>query len=230
MHVSHCYTGFGAHKMTGRYVSYLKITTGRLQRGFRSASQICNEASKSEKTWPSYYSLFPQTFKSGPPPHGPFAIDVRKLRNEFLKLQSKTHPDLARTEEDKSQYESASSQLNKAYSTLASPLSRAVYLLESGGMGIAEDAGRKMPQDPELLTEVYELLEEIENCQSEEEIGELSSSIDNRIRITEKELAESFDAHDLQRAKTATITMKYWVNIKEALKEWELGKPFRMLH
>ncbi|KAK9240476.1 hypothetical protein V1525DRAFT_395077 [Lipomyces kononenkoae] len=221
---------FGRHGTLGRLVHLGQCSAPSPFREFRKSSYIYDKDVESGKIEPSYYSLFPQTLKSGAPPNGPFAVDVRKLRREFLKLQSKTHPDLARTEEDKSQYESASSQLNKAYSTLASPLSRALYLLESVGMGIEEDAGREMPQDPELLMEVYELLEEIENCQSEEQAADLSSSIESRIRRTEKEVEESFDAQDLAMAKKSTVTLKYWVNIREALKEWEPGKPFRMVH
>ncbi|KAK9486566.1 hypothetical protein V1527DRAFT_463676 [Lipomyces starkeyi] len=231
MITSRYYARCGGHGTLVRRGPTLKTSTSTSWlREFRKSSHMYNGDSKSEKIGPSYYSLFPQTLKSGPPPNGPFAVDVRKLRSEFLKLQSRTHPDLARTDADKSQYELASSQLNKAYSTLASPLSRALYLLESVGMGVEEDAARKMPQDPELLMEVYELLEEIENCQSEEEAADLSSSIEARINMTEKEVEESFNTHDLARAKNSTITLQYWVNIREALKEWEPGKPFRMVH
>ncbi|KAK9365152.1 hypothetical protein V1509DRAFT_634151 [Lipomyces kononenkoae] len=230
MNLSRYYARFGRLVSLDRLVPLRQCCVPSSLRQFRKSSYMCDKDVESGKREPSYYSLFPQTLKSGAPPNGPFAVDVRKLRREFLKLQSKTHPDLARTEADKSQYESASSQLNKAYSTLASPLSRALYLLESVGMGIEENAGQNMPQDPELLMEVYDLLEEIENCQSEERAADLSSSIESRIRKTEKEVEESFDAQDLRRAKESTVTLKYWVSIREALKEWEPGKPFRMVH
>lgn len=41
-----------------------------------------------------YYALFPQTLPAGAPPDGPFDIDVRALRREFLQLQAASHPDL----------------------------------------------------------------------------------------------------------------------------------------
>lgn len=46
-----------------------------------------------EKPLP-YYALFPQTLPGGAPPDGPFDIDVRALRREFLQLQAASHPDL----------------------------------------------------------------------------------------------------------------------------------------
>ncbi|KAK4140023.1 HSCB C-terminal oligomerization domain-containing protein [Dichotomopilus funicola] len=42
---------------------------------------------------PAYYALFPQTLPDGPPPAGKFAIDLRALRAEFLRLQAASHPD-----------------------------------------------------------------------------------------------------------------------------------------
>ncbi|KAK9478610.1 hypothetical protein V1514DRAFT_330566 [Lipomyces japonicus] len=178
----------------------------------------------------TYYSYFPQTVPSGPPPRGSFAIDIKRLRREFLQLQSKTHPDLARTEEERLKFESASSQLNKAYSTLSGVLTRALYLLELNKKHIAEDSGRTVIQDPELLAEVYEILERIEECTSEDEVKNLEDYISGRVLAEENGVEHAFETNDLDVAKDATIRLKYWVNIREALKEWEPGQPFKMVH
>ncbi|KAK9453038.1 hypothetical protein V1511DRAFT_506352 [Dipodascopsis uninucleata] len=182
------------------------------------------------KTGRTLYSLFPNSLPEGPPPNGPFEINIRELRSEFLKLQAKTHPDLAPKEEDKERFELESSKLNKAYSTLRDPLHRALYLLELNGMEISEDEGRKMPQDPELLMMVYEMLEEIEEAGSEEDIEGTKERLDGLINYAEESITKAFDTHDLETAKQATIELKYWTNIRESLKEWEPGKPIRMVH
>ncbi|KAK9468688.1 hypothetical protein V1512DRAFT_257673 [Lipomyces arxii] len=178
----------------------------------------------------TYYTLFPDTLRDGPPPKGAFDLNARELRREFLRLQSKTHPDLARTEEDRVLYESASSELNKAYSTLVSPLSRALYLLDLGGHGISEETGRTMPQDLTLLMEVYELLERIEEAETEEQVLDIKKEVENRIRETETAVASAFNSNSIIEARKATVVLKYWVNVRDALKEWEPGQEFRMVH
>ncbi|KAK3066099.1 hypothetical protein LTS18_002030, partial [Coniosporium uncinatum] len=58
-----------------------------------SAAPTTSSSSSSSTTKPTHYGLFPLTFPSGPPPASPFTIEPRALRNEFLQLQAKTHPD-----------------------------------------------------------------------------------------------------------------------------------------
>ncbi|KAK9450401.1 uncharacterized protein V1518DRAFT_413756 [Limtongia smithiae] len=176
----------------------------------------------------SLYELFPKTFPQGAPPNGAFSVDPRALRSEFLRLQALTHPDHARTEEDKAAFETQSALLNKAYSTLRAPLPRAVYLLELRQMHVTED--ENLGQDPELLMQVYELLERIEECGSEEEVGKVGEEVAGFIATSEAEVEAAFDADDIEAAKVATIRLRYWVNIREALKEWQPGQPFRMVH
>ncbi|KAK9381500.1 uncharacterized protein V2V93DRAFT_367115 [Kockiozyma suomiensis] len=182
---------------------------------------------KAEST---HYSLFPKTLKDGPPPTGRFAIDTRELRKEFLNLQSKNHPDLARNETEREQSEELSADINRAYSTLASTLHRANYLLELHNLSLAEDAGRTMPQDPELLTDVYDVLERIEDCVADGEAEEIQTLVDQKILDAETKVEEVFNSNDLDNAQNAVIVLRYWVNIRESLKEWEPGQVFRMIH
>ncbi|KAK7203085.1 DnaJ domain protein [Myxozyma melibiosi] len=178
----------------------------------------------------TYYSLFPKTLKDGPPPKGPFAINNRELRREFLELQSQNHPDLARSEAEKESSDKISSEINKAYSTLSSVLHRATYLLELHGLTLAEDAGRTMPQDPELLMEVYDVLEDIEECETDDEVERIQEQVTEKIADAEKRVEQVFDTNDLENAQQAVTVLRYWVNIKDSLKEWEPGRPFRMIH
>ncbi|EAQ89385.1 hypothetical protein CHGG_06004 [Chaetomium globosum CBS 148.51] len=102
---------------------------------------------------PTYYALFPETLPDGPPPTGKFPIDLRALRNEFLRLQAASHPDFHHSASQTSptpptqgnnnnnntntksaarlHAEATSAQINAAYKTLSSPLLRAHWLAMS---------------------------------------------------------------------------------------------------
>ncbi|KUI65986.1 J-type co-chaperone JAC1, mitochondrial [Cytospora mali] len=126
-----------------------------------------------------YYALFPQTLPDGAPPDGPFDIDVRALRREFLQLQAASHPDYhhsaqtttttttTTTTEDPStpskttssskshseprrKAEALSSHINSAYKTLSSPLLRAQYILaERYGIDLAGDEASRISGPPD---------------------------------------------------------------------------------
>ncbi|KAI4141620.1 MAG: hypothetical protein LQ340_007587 [Diploschistes diacapsis] len=176
----------------------------------------------------SHYDLFPSTLQAGPPPDGPFAIDTRKLRNEFLQLQAKAHPDLHQGS-DKARAEGLSSLINEAYKTLQSPLLRAQYLLSLRGIDVAEDETAKV-EDPELLMEVLEVRETIEGAQSEEELLPLKKTNEKRIEGSVAVLGMAFREDDLVRAKEEAVRLRYWANIKESLDAWEKGKPVVVIH
>ncbi|KAI1655262.1 Co-chaperone Hsc20 [Daldinia decipiens] len=179
----------------------------------------------------SHYDLFPQTLPQGPPPKGRFAIDVRALRREFLALQATAHPDLARGgASSKRRAEAASAYINEAYRTLAEPLARAQYLLRQrwGIDAAGEDAGRV--EDAELLMLVLETREAIEEAGCEEELEALRAENEARIRESEDRLARAFEGDDGEAARREVTRLRYWVNIREAVRDWEEGKPVVLQH
>ncbi|KAH8145076.1 uncharacterized protein LAJ45_10856 [Morchella importuna] len=186
-------------------------------------------SSNGPKVPPTYYSLFPNTLPLGPPPSGPFDLDPRALRQEFFKLQQLTHPDTVTDPTLKRQAEGGSAYLNRAYSTLLSPLHRAQYILQLRGIDVAEDENLKM-DDQELLMEVLEAREEIEEAQSEEDLWPMKVINEERIRGSLKRLGELFKEDDLENAKVETVRLRYWVNIRESLNSWEKGKPVVLAH
>ncbi|KAI0850580.1 Co-chaperone Hsc20 [Daldinia vernicosa] len=179
----------------------------------------------------SHYDLFPQTLPQGPPPKGRFAIDVRALRREFLALQATAHPDLAPPgASSKRRAEAASSRINDAYRTLADPLSRAQYLLRLrwGIDAAGEEAARV--EDPELLMLVLETREAIEEAEAEEDLEGLRAENEARIRESEDRLARAFEEDDGERARREVTRLRYWVNIRDAVRDWEEGKPVVLQH
>ena len=176
----------------------------------------------------THYEYFPNTIPSGPPPQGPFVIDVRELRKEFLQLQAKAHPDRHQGE-NKARAEGASARINEAYKTLQNPLLRAQYLLALKGVQVAEDETARV-DDPDLLMEVLEMRETIEAAEEEEELKPLEKINNLKIAESEKLLEEAFKADDIASAKEEAIKLRYWINIKESLDAWEKGKPVILVH
>lgn len=196
--------------------------------------------SQPPKTLP-YYSLFPQTLPHGPPPSGPFDIDVRALRREFLTLQAASHPDFhhhASTTASSSSNSSTSSHsaararaeatsahINAAYRTLADPLTRGQYLLrEQHGIDLAGDESTGAGNvEQEVLLAVMEAREEIESAKSEEELQELRKMNEERLEETVRRLGEAFERGDVEMAKREGVRLRYWRNVRESIDAWEEG-------
>jgi len=190
----------------------------------QSPLQWCRLASTSAQ---SYYDLFPLTVPSGPPPAGSFKIDNRKLRNEFLQLQARAHPD-RHPQERKTQAEALSSRINNAYKTLSDPLLRAQYLLSLHyGTDVSSDEAAKLDggdsqqgEDAELLMTVMEAREVIEDAESEDQLLSVRKENDERVSNTVRILEKAFDEGDWETARQETVRLRYWVGIGESIKEW----------
>ncbi|CAG8978809.1 hypothetical protein HYALB_00012209 [Hymenoscyphus albidus] len=176
----------------------------------------------------THYEFFPKTLPKGPPPSGPFHIDARELRAEFLQLQAVAHPD-RHGAHLKLRAEATSARINEAYKTLQNPLLRTQYLLSQRGIDVAEDETAKT-EDAELLMEVLDAREEIENAQAEEELVDMKRVNEERIRVSEEVLDGAFQRDDMKVATAEAVRLRYWVNIKESLDAWEKGKPVVLVH
>ncbi|KAI5926332.1 Co-chaperone Hsc20 [Camillea tinctor] len=187
-------------------------------------------AEKQKKTYVSHYDFFPKTLPQGPPPRGPFAIDTRALRREFLALQGAAHPDLHPPGHLKARAEAASARINEAYRTLSGPLPRAQHLLAlRGAADAAADEAAKV-EDPELLMLVLETREAIEEAGAEEELEPLRVENERRIGESEEVLERAFAEDDLETAAREVVRLRYWVNIAECIRNWERGKPVVLEH
>ncbi|KAK3355764.1 hypothetical protein B0H65DRAFT_57582 [Neurospora tetraspora] len=203
----------------------------------------------SDKPIPRYYALFPTTLPLGPPPSGPFAIDLRALRREFLRLQAASHPDFHHSanqfdsngnggNSDESllqrrKAEATSSLINSAYKTLSSPLLRAQYLLkELYDIDLAGDESTDYQNgsDPTLLMTVLEARELIDDAKTEEDLVPVREENEARIRESEEALKEAFAREDVEAATRECVKLRYWMGIREGCDEWEEGKGFVMHH
>ncbi len=184
----------------------------------------------------SYYNLFPKTFPNGPPPTGPFIFNLKQLRKEFLTLQSKTHPDYASNEEDRQKYEHQSSLLNKAYETLSKPLLRAQHLLKlNKNIDLLNDDEAKKYSTNDIdnnnvLLTIMEIHELIDEAETEDDVKSIKSENNERIKKCEEKLNELFKDEDYDEAARIAIQLRYWVNIRNGLKNWEPGQSFDITH
>ncbi|KAL5615352.1 hypothetical protein BROUX41_005400 [Berkeleyomyces rouxiae] len=176
----------------------------------------------------TFYDIFPKTLPLGPPPHGHFQVDVRALRREFLRLQAQAHPDL-HAEKDKVRAQGMSALINTAFKTLSNPLLRAQYLLGLRGINPGEDE-RARVDDPELLMTVMEAHEKIQEATSEADLETLNKENEDRIKASEAILEMAFKEDAIPAAVTESVQLRYWVNIRESIHNWEPGKPATLQH
>lgn len=185
----------------------------------------------------NYYTIFPRTIPTGPPPSSPFSISTSDLRREFLQLQGLVHPDKYPSGEAKQHAEALSARINEAYRTLSDPLQRAQYLLrEWHGIDVtAEDAATKHALDAQTLMEVMEVQETIEEVgatpEGEAEIEALKKENDLRVNVCVGALSGAFDKGDIEGARKECIRLRFWYSVGEGLREWEPGSTeIRLVH
>ena len=84
--------------------------------------------------------------------------------------------------------------------------------------------------DDELLMKVLEAREAIESAQEEEELEEVRGENEERIARSERTVAELCEKGDWEALKGEVTRLRYWINIQEALRGWERGKPVVIHH
>ena len=140
----------------------------------------------------------------------------------------------------------SSSHINKAYTTLRDPLSRAEYLLQLRGVSpdseaimADDDGGHGGGGGGEVLMQVMEEREAIEAVSREEELEPLKRRNDARIEACLRALEEAFcppgggpsggGEIDLPTALRETVKLRYWVNIGQSLRYWDLARGSAVL-
>lgn len=179
----------------------------------RRMSQSYQTVSRNPRT---YYEFFPSTLVNGPPPSGRFEIDKHNLHREFLQLQAIAHPDRHSPEfQEHAAHESAC--INEAYKTLVNPLSRAQYLLELRNIDFKED--ELLKKDIQLLNEVMETQEAIEEAAAHNSasLTKLKEDNERKIENSLERMGKAFESDDLEIAKSETIRLKFFMNIRSQL-------------
>lgn len=144
-------------------------------------------------------------------------MDVNKLEQSFKQLQRLLHPDKFSKSSDKEQEYSTShsSLINHAYQTLKNPQQRAKYMLEH--LFHVDIDEMEVPQ--ELLLEMMELMEQIHENHSPDELLEYKGQIQDRMQQIYRHLAKSFDERDVNRAKQQIAELNYLSRLDKQIHE-----------
>lgn len=201
----------------------------------------------------SYFDLFPKNFPGGGPPQDSFISNSKSLRREYRQLQSENHPDilfgssLLKGAKDQLDF---SSVINRAYTALRNPYSRIahfVQLYHPQHLDISQDevakeliakfqsqSSESSFEYKEMLMLVLEAHESLEMATLETELDDLSVENDAIIADSEEKLQKlitsEWPVKDWDPIIMEAIRLKYWVNIQNAIKEWEQGKPVHLTH
>ncbi|XP_033750346.1 iron-sulfur cluster co-chaperone protein HscB-like [Pecten maximus] len=147
-----------------------------------------------------------------------FDVDLKVLALTYKELQKILHPDKysQKTEKERDLAEIQSSLVNKAYTTLTKPLSRALYLLELNKLPI-EEANSDV--DPDFLMEIMEINEELADADSPESLQKIQTENNERVNDCFLEISKAFQDGNITLAREHVIRMTYFVNIDEKIKE-----------
>ena len=148
-----------------------------------------------------------------------FEVDSKNLSKTFRQLQSVLHPDKfsQKSPEELENSENWSALVNQAYSTLLNPMSRALYLLELNNDPLLE--GEQPILDPEFLTEIMELNEELDEIETDSDIQEFRDKINENLELLHGKLSEKFSQNLISEAKLIVCKMQYFHNLRIQLKE-----------
>ena len=100
-----------------------------------------------------------------------FDIDMKKLNQNYFKLQQQFHPDRTKDNGQKS------AEVNEAYNTLKNPLKRAEYI-----------AGNNLQASPALLMEIMELREEGNLAEAQSQLDDLYKEFTKAEHSKQKEI------------------------------------------
>jgi molecular chaperone HscB len=141
-----------------------------------------------------------------------FDLDAAELQRRYIALQRELHPDRFATKPaaERAMALARASDLNQAYETLKTPLSRAEYLLTLKGR-----AHRHSIDDPQMLAEAMELREALAEAEDAAAVEVLLSRAQNEIAGAETELALAFRADDLDVAGRLAQRLSYLVKLTQ---------------
>ncbi|XP_069138489.1 iron-sulfur cluster co-chaperone protein HscB-like [Argopecten irradians] len=147
-----------------------------------------------------------------------FDVDLKTLAITYKELQKVLHPDKysQKTQKERELAEIQSSMVNKAYTTLTKPLSRALYLLELNKLPV-EEANSDV--DPDFLMEIMEINEELADADSPESIQAIQNENNERIDDCFMEISNAFKDKNILLAREHVIKMTYYVNVDDKIKE-----------
>jgi molecular chaperone HscB len=125
-----------------------------------------------------------------------FALDAKKLDQQYRLLQAEVHPDRFASGTDSERMLSLqyATKANEAYQTLKSPLTRARYLLQLRGIDTQEESNTEMPTDFLMQQmEWREALEDAKQTANTHELVALKKQLRDAEAVLQATLADALD-------------------------------------
>lgn len=154
-----------------------------------------------------------------------YQLDLKKLKSCYLELQRQVHPDNFASESDQVQREAVQrvSYLNQAYESLKSPMSRAIYLLETAGYDFNPDT--QIHNDAAFLMEQMELREALSDISDEPDpissLDQLRDKAQNSYQQYQDVFATRYDEKNWDAAANEVNKMMFAVKLLAELSEKE---------
>jgi molecular chaperone HscB len=136
-------------------------------------------------------------------------------------LQQAHHPDRFVTESDGEQRRAVqiTAYLNQAYTTLSTPLTRGIYLLQLQGMDPLAPTNTQMPMD--FLLQQIELRESLDDMsgasEPQVEIDAMASQLQYQASQLEGDFAQAYGSSDFETAETAVRKLQFIVKLQQQL-------------
>ena len=147
-----------------------------------------------------------------------FLVDSQLLRERYLGLQQKLHPDqyVSKMAHEQRLAVQSAATINQAYSVLSSPIKRAEYLLELSGFNLDS-----ITTDSEFLIEQMRLRELLDNAPMAAdplaELCQIELEVAGDLTALESAYAIAYDKGDLPSAGELLVKMQFSAKLKNTL-------------
>lgn len=155
-----------------------------------------------------------------------YSIDSEQLRDRYLALQKKFHPDnyANASEQDRRISAQYAAQINEAFTTLKDPVLRGRYILSLLGMSTDEELDTSM--DPEFLMQQIDLREELATARlsSLDALNILDDKVENdfSMRVTQvEEILDGTDERDLDKARNLVRELQFLSRMRAEIESAE---------
>ena len=159
-----------------------------------------------------------------------FKIDEKLLKKNFLKLQREHHPDKLASSSSPSSSSSSSSvtitssDINKAYKCLKTPIERGLYLIK------LKDSSKDLSElniisNTDFLLDIYEFNEEFDEAIQDKNVEifeKLFLENEEKRKILIDEIEELFGRRELEKCFEKLAELKYYESIKDRAFESEM--------
>ncbi len=154
-----------------------------------------------------------------------FELDSQTLAEQFRQLQRRFHPDkfASASERDRLLAVQKAAQINDAYQTLKSPISRAEYLLAEQGFDIR--AEQQTMSDPMFLMEQMELREQLEeiaeSADAEVQLFDFAQQVDKLFQVQIEQLKQLLTEQQWSVATDTVRKLKFISKLQHEIEQLE---------